>query len=430
MLDNFSVVFISMLFLSTGNALIAVLADKQNHKTYFKVFNVSFLVYILYAMICSIYMQINNFHYLFASDTITAYVPYAQDFMQMDSLKEMWDNIYNNNISKYQHTGVITIYFAIIGKLASMFDNELYFNLQLSMIFLSSFVSLFICKLLKEQGIKSALKYTFVYSFLSIHFYYSILILRDIPITLFYVISFCYMTHPNKTKSLIIISLCILGAYLIRVQSALFLLLFIFVLFIDKKIRARTIFFMLLATIFLAYVYVKLDVADTINETLEHSDMLLQTKAGDSTLNKFNSLPPVISHIVKIIYIHISPIPCWSFMSISSIATPVVNNLGVARAIAVLFNYVILGFVVYGILNFKKLKFDNKLLFALVFALLYMGLQTDSTEQRRIMACYPMLLLFACRVNDSIPQGKSKSIKKLMIAFFILMQFIGLTKYM
>lgn len=430
MLESISVIFISALLLAIGNTLIALLSSSCNVKTYCKVYNTTFLVYTLYAMLCTIYMRANNFDYLFITDTITAYIPYTEEFIQLNSFGEMWDLIYNNTINKYKHVGVITIYFAYIGKLAAIFDNELYFNLQSSIIFLSSFISLFIYKLLKEQGIEAALKYAFIYSFLSIHFYYSALILRDIPISLFYVIAFCYiMKRIISLRTLITLGLCVLGAYLIRQQSALFLILFITVLFIKDKITIKTIFILGGLAIVASFIFIRLGALDILDSTLEHSNTLLQNKAADSTLNKFNILPPIVSHLVKVIYIQLSPIPSWPFVNILQEGSEESNIMSLPRVGCVLYNYVILGFILYGVYNYKKLKFDNKLLLAFLITLLYMSLQTYSTEQRRIMACYPILLLCACKVNDAIPMRKSKTIKNRMILLFIVMQIIGLTKY-
>lgn len=429
--QSLSILSVGNLFLIFGNILLYIGSNKDNNSQYCHIFNLCYFVYFLYAAVCYAYMNWFDYKTLLVSDSITAYVPYTERFIEMDSFKDMWNAIYNNSITeKYEHVGIILIYFAIVGKITYLFDNELFFNLQISILFLSSFISVFLYKLLLSNDIEKSYEWTLVYSFLSINFYYSTLILRDIPIALLYLIVFCYVYNQYTIKSICILLFCVLLILGIRPQNGLFILLYLLTPFIKEKLAIKEIFILSVIAIFVSLIFYKLDGFNMYEQNQVGFYNRLQISDSASTLNKFNQLPPIISHVSKIIYILLSPIPCWSFMAVGDSANELNNLLGFPRAIGTFYNYIIFGFILYGLLTFRKSDILKKYKYSLLVSLLFIALQSNSIELRRIMFCFPVLLLYSTLVINKISSMKKNVIIWYMTFVFIILQVVGLTKYL
>lgn len=429
--QSLSIFIIGNLFLALGNLLINIGAKCENKIQYSHIFNLCFFVYLLYAVVCYFYMDWLDYKTLLVSDSITAYIPYTERFIKMNSFSEMWNTIYNNSVTgKYAHTGIILIYFAMVGKIAYLFDNELFFNLQISLLFLSSFISVFVYKLLHDNEIKNSYRWTLIYSFLSINFYYSTLILRDIPIALLYLIVFCHIFNRYSLKNLCIIVLCVLVIWGIRPQNGLFILLYLLTPFVKDRFEIKETIFVITIVLLIGFIFFKLEGMDMYEQNQTGFYNRLQIVDSTSVLNKFNLLPPIISHAVKVIYILLSPIPCWSFMAIGTSANELNNLLGFPRAIGTYYNYIILGFILFGLRTFFKSDILQKYKYSLLISLLFIALQSNSTELRRIMLCFPILLLYSTIVIDNMPPKTSHRVIEYMTLIFVIAQIIGMTKYL
>lgn len=427
---SFSIFITGNLFLTLGNLLINIGAKHENKIQYRHIFNLSFFIYLLYAVVCYFYMHLWDYKTLLVTDSITAYIPYTEQFVKMNSFSEMWNTIYSNSdTGKYAHTGIILIYFAMVGKIAYLFDNELFFNLQISLLFLSSFISVFVYKLLHDNGIKNSYRWALIYSFLSINFYYSTLILRDIPIALLYLIVFCYIFNRYSVKSLCIIFLCVLVIWGIRPQNGLFILLYLLTPFIKDRFEMKETILVVIMVLLIGFIFFKFDGMDMYMQNQTGFYNRLQIADSTSVLNQFNIFPPVISHAIKAIYILLSPIPCWSFMAIGASANELNNLLGFPRAIGTYYNYIMLGFILFGLRMFFKSGILPKYKYSLLVSLLFIGLQSNSTELRRIMLCFPILLLYSTILIDNIPSRTTHRVIEYMTLLFVVVQIIGMTKY-
>ena len=433
LIGKISIFFIGLMFLCLGHFLIGILSDKSNKKIYNKIFNISFIVYALYALMCRMYMLLNEYDYLLVTDTITAYIPYTEEFMQMNSFSEMWDAIYGPEaLFKYTHVGIITLYFTGIAKLVEFFDHEWYYNFQLSIIFLSSFVPVFVYKLLKRFEISNAYQLAFIYAFLSVFLYYSTLILRDAPLALIYCIVFSYVfDFRNKYKSLIVLALCATATFLLRPQMGIFLITFFFIpIFKKNKNIVINSLYLLVFVLVANYIANYFNFYEVYEETMEAGESRLQELAGDSTLNSLNALPFGISHLAKLIFVQLSPIPCWSFMEFGDSSNAAYNIMGFSRAIAVFYNYVVLVFVVYAVFKYKTIKYNKQILLAFFLVIIFLILQSDTTEQRRIMSCYPILLLVSALCYEAIGKNMRTRLFRISIILFVFMQFLGITKFL
>lgn len=92
--QSLSIFIIGNLFLALGNLLINIGAKCENKIQYSHIFNLCFFVYLLYAVVCYFYMDWLDYKTLLVSDSITAYIPYTERFIKMNSFSEMWNTIY------------------------------------------------------------------------------------------------------------------------------------------------------------------------------------------------------------------------------------------------------------------------------------------------------------------------------------------------
>ena len=426
LLNSISVSIVLFLFYITGIILINIFSDIENRHCYFKIFSITFLIYAVFALFCRLYMDIHNFKYLFFGDTIEAYLPGAIHFMKQNDPIKMFQEIFASE--RYSHIGIISMYFAYVGKFASIFDQELYYNLQTSIFFLSSFVCVFVCKLLKENDIKNSTIATFVYAFGSILAFYATGILRDSPMYLTYVIVFCYALKDPKIRNIFIILVCILLTFFLRDQYAIFLAIYGLTIFLNKGNYVKYFIPFLLAGIIFLIISIRLDFVDIFEVTMRKSQERLAVGAAESTLNSIDELPWGISHITKVLFVHLSPMPCWSFINLEWNATQVRNLMCAPRAWAVLYNFLILGIIIYGLVS-RVFKANMKMTFILLLTFIFLVLQSDSTEQRRIAACYPILLLYASSILQILDKAKKKQVIEYSIIFFLLFQIAGIFKF-
>lgn len=418
---------IPLFFYTVGQVLVRLLSDSNNRITYSKLYGIAYFTFFVYAAICYFFMVEHGFNCLLATDTITSYIPAVKDFMNLESWKDGFSLLYGSFSSQaYSHAGIILFYWAAVGKFSMLFGNELYFNIQISVLFLSAFVPIFLYRLLSQNGIKDPFRYSLIYVICSVFFYYSSLILRDAPIALFYMIAFSYLFSNEQVKKHFVFILLIAVTYLIRPQNGFFLLLFYLISFFSNKKTRTSVAVVTAAAIIISYISIRLDIIEALERNMLYAEMNIDQET-EGFINMLDKLPPIISDVSKTIYIHISPIPVWFFMGFKDVNES--NNIMTfPRMIGVIYNFIVLGGVVYGVLRYRKFKFDVKKTLVFLAAFLYLLLQTSSTEQRRIMICYPLIFLFALVVYQNISYNKKKTIIQLSMLLFILVQMVALTR--
>lgn len=412
-----------------GQVAVFVMADRNNRNTYSRLFGISYVVFLFYATICYIFMREHNFSCLLVTDTITSYIPAVEDFMRLRSLRDGVKLLYGSLSSKaFSHAGIILFYWASIGKFGSLFGSELYFNLQVSILFLSAFVPVFIFRLLSQNGVKEPFKYSLVYVFCSVFFYYSTLILRDAPIALFYVISFSYLFTEASVKKNVVFVLMIALSFLIRPQNGFFLLLFYLISLLPNTNthRGMSLLVMTIAGVAISYISLRLDIIEALESNAFYAEKNIAQET-EGIINALDGLPPVISDFSKVIYIHVSPIPSWLHLGFNGIN--VSNNImAFPRTSAVIYNFIVLGAIIFGLIKYREFRFSFKTTMVFLAALLYLLLQTSSTEQRRIMICYPILFLFSIIVFQSISVSRRRKIVLYSVVAFVLLQGLALMK--
>src|SRR5690606_6177311 len=231
--DTVSVSFVFLLYFLLGRIIIAAF-NTPPHRTYsLKVFQLSFFAYFIYALLCFLYMKANDYEYMQSFDGYSVYLPYTTQLLSSESLSELISEIYNT--SHYSFVGSILILFVYTGKLSQLFDGELYLTIQVSIMLFAAFVPVVIYRLLVVHDIskQKAYRYTMVYSLVSIHFMMATMIVRDMPITLFYTIIIYLTFKKYSTKNVVYIIGLILLILSIRVSSGIFavfyLLLVVFI---------------------------------------------------------------------------------------------------------------------------------------------------------------------------------------------------------
>lgn len=429
---DYSIAINGLIFLMAGNLLVWLFSSRVNCRQYLKIYNTCFAVYLLYASACFWYQSYHGWPTMFVQDNITAYIPLSIRFANYDLVTQL-QLLYSPDHLEfgYNHCGWILIYLSWVVRLTEMLGTELFFNMQVSIIFMSSFIPVLLFKLLKRYGIRNAMTWVWMYAFVSILSYYSTLVLRDIPIALGFMISVCYIANKYSIRAIIYSAIAFILVLGLRPQAAMFMLLFALMPGMKRGGSLKKVVLLTLSGCAIAGLLFFFSAAEQFDNTSETFNGILQNRQQDSTLNSLNALPPGVSLVAKIIYILISPLPSWAFMVWGSDGPNPYNNLlGFTRAFGSFFNYYILGFIAYAIVKFRNLRIPRSIWMFLAIGTLFIAVQTHSIEMRRMMACLPLLTLFAAYVKNILPSSKTSKIQMTIIWVFVFMQLVGSTKYL
>lgn len=428
-----SVIFILLFFI--GRQTVGYFQAKEFKKDALLIFETSYMVFFIYALMCFTFMTLHNYDYLQSIDGISVYIPYTQELLDTSSLKNLIFEIYNS--WKYSFAGSILIVFVYIGKLSSLMDGELYVTIQISILLFAAWTSVVVYNILVINKIpnKLALIYTLLYSFLSIHFLMSTFIVRDMPITLFFTLLIYLSFKPITIR---IISIALLLVFLImsiRLSSGIFASLYIFLILISSIKKGNSLkklasFLILSIFVLVAFAYI-----DSIQSTYElkhaqYSALEAAAGKGTSTVAAFNILPPGISHLFKAFYNQLMPIPSWRTMIETSFRPESYNIMNFPVITATFFRYC-MWFIIFIGLSSKKTRtfiMKNKVLvYNMLIAILFIAVQTDSMGHRRILGVYPVFFLLSVLIYQNLNSKNKKIMLVIPLAVFAVLQFVDLS---
>jgi len=432
--SSLSVLVIYIFLFIIGRQMIILFQNNKNVENTLLIFEMSYMIYFTYALICFLYMSYHGYDHLQSFDGINVYIPYTKELLNSNSFYDLVYDIYNT--SKYAFVGAILILFVYIGKLSLLMDGELYVTIQLSIILFASWSVVLVYNLLVFFEIKeeTALNSTLIYAFLSFHFYMSTFIVRDMPIT-FSFISLIYLSFQSfSIKNLLIMILLVFFIASIRVSSGIFASLYIFLLLIMSQIKGTISDKIIINIIFIFLIFILLFYMDMIKsiyllKTEEYSS--IEAAAGESTVGAFNVLPSGIKEFSKAFYNQIMPIPSWQIMLETVERPESYNIMNFPVVSATFFRYCMWSFIILGFLT-KEIRIiivDNKILFYnFLIAILFISIQSNTMGFRRVLGVYPIFFLIAILVYEKLNIDDKKRVFEFSFILFTFLQIIGFLK--
>jgi uncharacterized membrane protein len=431
---KYSVSVIFVLFYIIGNILVRLSNKDKFQKEALKVFRVTFFSFFVYALICFVYMEANNYQYLQSFDGHEVYIPYTKQLMPTDSFFELINKIYET--SRYSFVGSILVLFVYVGKLSYMMDGELYVTIQISIMLFAALTSVVVYRIFLQHGMYAkAYRYTLIYSLLSIHFLMATYIVRDMPITLAYTIIIYLTFKPYAVKNILIIVGLILFIMTMRIASGIFPIVYLLIIiFFNKnkeisftRIATSFAFFIILIIALYSYTSQFIDVFN--QETEAYSDAEMEDQGGESTKAGFNNLPPVVSEFVKVGYNQVMSIPSWRKMLPTSFRPETHGAINFPEVYATLFRYVMWIVIIVGLFN-RRIRtsiFSNRiLLMNFIIAFVFLMLQSSTMGHRRMLGVYPVFFLIACLIYNAFNTENRKVILSFSVGVFIIVQMFGL----
>jgi hypothetical protein len=378
-------------------------------------------------------MHINNYSYLHSFDGFNVYLPYTQELLSVNSLPELITEIYQT--SRYAFVGSILIPFVYIGKLSNYLGGNLYFSIQLVVIFFAALSTVVVYNILLLNNFKpkKAVEFTLYYIFLSMHFYKATLIVRDMPINLFLMCVIYLSMKKYSLKNILLMIILMACIMTLRLSSGIFASVYILlVLYVTSskgssynKIKINLLFFLALIT--LIYNFKTID--EVFSEKMEiYAAIQLEDQDGASTIAAFDILPPGLSHFTKAAYNQIMPIPSWRTMIQSSYRPETYNVTNFPVILATFFRYVMWGIIIVGLFNkrIRKSLYENKILFYnFLIAILFLLIQSSTMGHRRMMAVYPVFFLVALLFYQKYNSQGQRNLILMSSVIFLLIQLVG-----
>ncbi|WP_146739459.1 hypothetical protein [Pseudoprevotella muciniphila] len=402
-----------------------------------KLFCVLFFAGAAYLLACYTYMELNGFKWLFSFDSINYYVPYVEEFVRYSngSISKVFKDIFTDYEILSQDIPAYWLYTVPWAMLGQSVGADIYFSIQVSILFLYPFVGIMIFKLFQRFNIhKKALKYTLLICLFSIVFYYSSIILRDFHILLLYLIAInISLSEKQNYIRLILLIITIVITILFRVESGLFLALCIPVYLFATKLKNKyQIAISAFAGLFIVgYFFNYFSQIQEIYDT-NHEVYLVEVETSSGIVNRLNSIP-VIGNFLSIFYNACQPLPFWSVLQ------PVVtvkygaearNIMAFPRVFSAFFN-VWTVVILSGLAFNRKLSafFKSDIRFSVkmqvIIGVLFLYMQSTVMTQRRLMGYYCLYYVLAFAIYSQMNSKLRHQYNMIAVVLFVSLQIFG-----
>ncbi|WP_373398927.1 hypothetical protein V8V91_04285 [Algoriphagus halophilus] len=350
----------------------------------------------------------NNFNYLLAYDTFNAFLPWTFDALSKSSfyysLSYIWEDftLINRNMVGYLS------YSTSWAWIAKMFNLDIYFVLQLSSLFISSFIPVIFYKILLISKVRAtiAFRFSLILPLVSVLFFYSSQILRDCHIGLFYLIVIYTSLKKFSYYNLFVILVIVLITSLFRIESGLFLSVYLFVYsFMGYKENKSNRFF----TSFVISIFIGLGVYFIYGNLSSISNIYLfindyyisSVQETNGLISKLQTIPFFIGDFLSIFYNAIQPVPFW--VKLSSNYDPsrpeVYNFMNFPLLFSSFLNWLFICYL-FCYLSFKNIRINvnlflnQKYLISIFIGLVFLVVQASVIDQRRLIGFYFFFILF------------------------------------
>lgn len=394
---------------AVGVAIVAVacyiycfVGNKQHLSRRLKLGGVVLAIYLFSAFVSSFSFSETNFFVVFDC------THYIADYKNVTSISsnELMDTALKSYIDFGDNNALYNIILHCISYVAnSYFDgvNSFYYSLLSVLFGVLSSITLYRI-LSKSFNEKDAFKYTLLFSLLSLYHFYSVVIIRDICITTFYVLSFEVIQSRFSIRGLLLLVLYMLLAWGFRLYSGLFISLFIlyyvYIPISQSKLKyvLIPIFGFILAYVIISSMFIIDQTLDEINGFMEYTQDKVDTSGGMSA--KLQKLPPGIKQIALVFFTQILPLPPYSYFLEA-------NTLSQYYMALLVFIYGVFWFIVvytfFYVMAMKKyfmiLEMKDNLILLIVLAFIIAN--TAHPDIRRMMPVYPIIFYYYLKMKVS-----------------------------
>lgn len=408
--------FVFFFYVCIGLLLIKfIFSDKQQKQLAISLFLLVFLIYSLWGFLCR-YFLISN--------------PTEQFFLQPDqifffnnsielsflSLFEMLKEIFTN--FKYSELPLNMSLLALKTKLLWTSDLNLLFQLlTLGSAFKGSLISVLILKLFSQFDLfdNKSYKATLIFSLFSCVFIHSLYLMRDIDITLLFVVMAIVVCLPRRIYHYIFLVLLIVVTYYVRQENGLFSLIFLLsAIYIDGKNNKYLKFFIYIIILILIG-YTIIFILPYLQNTLYIYNSKSATEASSYSFGMvISKFPKPFNYLLQTVFGQILPFPFYCY----SIYPEVIFEwIEWVNPFYWLYIWLIIIFMFF---KTKILSYIQKnILILLIISCIYVFMVSiGQTGVRRQMPVYPFIFF----ASFSIGKFYSKKLKYsiLLLSVFII----------
>lgn len=275
-------------------------------------------------------------------------------------------------------------------------------------------------------SVKRAFKFTMLFACCSLFLFYSCVIIRDIVIAYFYMLSIEIVLTKTKYRYIILLVLFAAISLGIRLYSGLFQFSFVFVFLYSRALQSKnkailTPLILGLMIFCSAYLLVSDVMAQTESELELYSNMSQNNaEKGQGLVLKILKFPAGIKQVVLFFYTQITPLPPFGFLE----KAKNIQQLFMASTVPVyeFFWYLIAYTMFCCIFCTKKVlrrfSVEEKMLFALTVIFIIAG--SSHPDIRRMMPMYPVFYVIYIKFKEYIvPKTKFSTIQTSLIVFYV-----------
>ncbi len=402
-----------------------------------KIYLLLFSIAVGYALICREYMIVHDYKWLLSYDTINYFIPQMERYIKMGN-----NNYINTLLEIFDEWDLLKekqyFYFAyssVWGVAAKSIGADLYFSIQLSSILIYSYCGVILYGIIKLVGFdnQESYRYAVLICLFSIVFSYSSQILRDVHVLLTYLLGI-YITIKNRLsiQAIILLFLLIIITFGLRVESGIFMCLFVPLLFYSNVSESnnslRVVLITLIFGIIILYI-VSIQYNSLYNIYLDQYDnYVAPVTAGSGVIGSLQRIP-VMGDILSIFYNAIQPWPFWILFSPESMSKyggEAYNLMNLPRIFSSFLNYSSIVFIIYWLFFVKEhllMSISFRLQLLLGFAFFY--IQSAVIAQRRLMAYYCLYYIYVFMINNAISNKEKKNLWSFILLSFIILQIGG-----
>lgn len=428
--ESFASFFFSIFALMVGH-IFCLSIPIYARKYALKVFNITFVVYVLFALCYFLGIKLNWFE--FARDGRDEYWFWVQS-EHLASYPSFFAIIRDCFIDRVhiENEGFQFILGTVAYFSESYLDGNHLLLQSLGSVFWGSLLSIVMYKILllyfepKKSGY-----YALFYSLCTIVLPYSCTILRDIHIAFFYACAIYIVLKGYSVKGLLLLLLDMVVLFEFRFESGLFLSVFI-AYYLYDKIKRKYLLVILLGVMGVVIFWTLF--ADKLlgaMESMENYSAYTDGSLTDDSLGaSFYRLPSPLKEIMILINSQIQPFPSWTALSVSTNIFEGVYN----------FHNIIRGyfwFLVVISLLFWLLKHDVReripvcFKFLLLITLVFLLANTSNMTPRRIMCIYPIIFLVYVWIKEYLIDLRTvkNASSKILFLYLILVIVYLFIKY-
>jgi len=439
------IVNISTAILYAGSFLLGIsvvkLCNIRGGKFPTKIFGLLYVVGGVYMALCYLFMISNDYEWLFAYDTYVAFIPGIESYVSdgNGNIAKIIQVILSDYDIFSRGDYVYWIYSCVWAVVIKALNADLYAGLQVSTLLLYSISGVLLYLLFKQYGFndKKSYNHTIVIFLLSIIFFYSSQIIRDIHFMLC-LLGAIYLSGKKKFSVVTLITLLVVVfvACNIRIETGLFLLLTIPVYFLVSFQDERRLPIIIVSAVIMGIISIFLLLSFyNVIQVVYSNNMEYYVESvgeGEGMIGRFQRIP-IVGDFISMIYNASMPIPCWSRMNPASNpeyggnAGNIMCFVRISASFINVFTYV---YIIYWILS-KKVRNGTKALlqkshtYHLWLGFLYLYLQAAVISQRRLMGYYCVFYALMFLIYDNITKEDRVKLNRIAIGFFVLLQIVG-----